>query len=212
MGWGYSVTVDGYIIAGQQGYAQPTFTADRRWLHLEARYNYENLRTGSLWAGYNFVWGKEWHFAFTPMIGGVFGRTNGIAPGCEASIAWKLLGVSLSNEYLFDTTSKSGNSYYAWPQLSLQPLNWLQFGAVAERTKVNLAHPVLRGGGSSSASVTNATNSRLMSSILEAQAQQLCSKEWQASEPLEVTHTGHIAGASVRSHLSHTLVQISRLR
>jgi hypothetical protein len=146
VGWGYSVTVDGYIIAGQQGYAQPTFTADRRWLHLEARYNYENLRTGSLWAGYNFVWGKEWHFAFTPMIGGVFGRTNGIAPGCEASIAWKLLGVSLSNEYLFDTTSKSGNSYYAWPQLSLQPLNWLQFGAVAERTKVNLAHPVLRGG------------------------------------------------------------------
>ena len=85
-------------------------------------------------------------FAVTPMIGGVFGRTNGIAPGCEASIAWKLLSISLSNEYLFDTTSKSGNSYYAWPQLSFQPLHWLQFGAVAERTKVNLAHPVLRGG------------------------------------------------------------------
>jgi hypothetical protein len=50
------------------------------------RYNYENLRTGSLWAGCNFSWGKTWQFAVTPMIGGVFGRTNGIAPGCEASL------------------------------------------------------------------------------------------------------------------------------
>jgi len=25
------------------------------WLHLEARYNDEDLRTGSLWVGYNFA-------------------------------------------------------------------------------------------------------------------------------------------------------------
>ena len=57
--WEYSLTVDGYIIEGEDGYASPTFTADRGWLHLEARYNYENFRTGSLWAGYNFSWGKN---------------------------------------------------------------------------------------------------------------------------------------------------------
>ena len=85
--WDYSLTVDGYIIEGEDGYASPTFTADHNWLHLEARYNYENFRTGSLWAGYNFSWGKTWQFSVTPMIGGVFGRTNGIAPGCEASLS-----------------------------------------------------------------------------------------------------------------------------
>ena len=84
--WEYSLTVDGYITSGEDGYAQPTFTADHKWLHLEARYNYENFRIGSLWAGYNFSWGKAWQFAVTPMIGGVFGHTNGIAPGCEASV------------------------------------------------------------------------------------------------------------------------------
>jgi hypothetical protein len=133
--WEYSLTVDGYLISGEDGYAQPTFTADHKWLHLEARYNYENFRTGSLWAGYNFSWGKTWQFAVTPMIGGVFGRTNGIAPGCEASVSWKIFGLSLDNEYVFDTTSKSGNFYYAWPQLTVTPVNWFKFGGVAQHTK-----------------------------------------------------------------------------
>jgi hypothetical protein len=133
--WEYSLTVDGYIIEGEDGYAQPTFTADHKWLHLEARYNYENFRTGSLWAGYNFAWGKTWQFAVTPMIGGVFGRTNGIAPGCEFSVSWRKLEFSLDNEYVFDTTSKSGNFYYAWPQLTVTPVAWFKFGGVAQRTR-----------------------------------------------------------------------------
>jgi hypothetical protein len=133
--WEYSLTVDGYLISGEDGYAQPTFTADRKWLHLEARYNYENFRTGSLWAGYNFSWGKTWQFAVTPMIGGVFGRTNGIAPGCETSLTWKKLELLLDNEYVFDTTSKSGNFYYAWPQLTITPVDWFKFGAVMQHTK-----------------------------------------------------------------------------
>ena len=133
--WDFSVTVDGYLIEGEDGYAQPTFTADHKWLHLEARYNYENFHTGSIWGGYNFSWGRNWQFSVTPMVGGVFGRTNGIAPGCEASLAWKILTFSLDNEYVFDTTSKSGNFYYAWPQLTVQPLKWFNFGGVVQHTK-----------------------------------------------------------------------------
>jgi hypothetical protein len=88
--WQYSLTLDGYLPARGEAYATPTFTVDHKWLHLEARYNNENLRTGSLWVGYNFAWGEKWQFEVTPMIGGVFGRTDGIAPGCEASLTWKL--------------------------------------------------------------------------------------------------------------------------
>jgi hypothetical protein len=134
--WDYSLTVDGYLISNQNGYAQPTFTADHRWLHLEARYNYEDFRTGSLWAGYNFSWGKTWQFEVTPMIGGVFGRANGIAPGCEASVGWKILEFSIDNEYVFDTNSKTGNFYYSWPQFTITPVKWFRFGAVAQHTAV----------------------------------------------------------------------------
>lgn len=133
--WAYSLTVDGYVIPHGQSYADPVFTADRNWLHLETRYNYENLRTGSLWAGYNFSAGKNLVLDVTPMIGGVFGRTNGIAPGCEASLTYKKVELSISNEYVFDTTSKSGNFYYSWPQLTYSPTDWLRVGLVAQHTK-----------------------------------------------------------------------------
>jgi hypothetical protein len=132
--WEYNLTVDGYIIPDGTSYVDPVFTADHNWLHLEARYNYENLHTGSLWAGYNFSAGKTLVLSVTPMIGGVFGRTNGIAPGCEASLTYKKIEASISNEYLFDTTSKSGNFYYAWPQFTYSPVEWFHVGAVAQHT------------------------------------------------------------------------------
>jgi len=133
--WQYSLSVDGYLTKSEDDYAQPTFTADRKWLHLEARYNYENFRTGSLWAGYNFNWGDTWHLQVTPMIGGVFGRARGIAPGCEAELNWKRLDFSISNEYVFDTTSASRNFYYVWNQITYQPSTWFRFGYAGQRSK-----------------------------------------------------------------------------
>ena len=133
--WSYSITLDGYIIPNETSYANPTFTADHEWLHLEARYNYENLRTGSLWAGYNFSAGKTLVLNITPMIGGVFGRTTGISPGLETSLTYKTVELSISNEYVFDTTNHSGNFYYSWPQLTYSPTGWIRVGLVAQRTK-----------------------------------------------------------------------------
>jgi hypothetical protein len=133
--WAFNLTTDGYIIPNGTGFANPTFSANRTWLHLEARYNYENLRTGSLWAGYNFAAGKKLVLDVTPMIGGVFGRTTGIAPGCEASLTYKELQLSISNEYVFDTTHKSGNFYDTWPQLTYSPSSWFRVGLVAQRTR-----------------------------------------------------------------------------
>ena len=133
--WTFSLTADGYIVPSGQSYVSPIFTADHNWLHLEGRYNDENLRTGSIWVGYNLSWGEKVVFEFTPMLGGVFGRTTGIAPGIEAALTYKKLQLSLSNEYVFDTGSKAGNFYYSWPQLTYSWLEWLKFGLVAQHTK-----------------------------------------------------------------------------
>jgi hypothetical protein len=133
--WQYNLTVDGYIVPDDTSYVDPMFTADHKWLHLEARYNYENLHTGSLWVGYNFHAGKTLSLSVTPMAGGVFGRTNGIAPGCEASLTYKKFEASISNEYLFDAGSRTDNFYYMWPQLSFSPIDWLHVGVVVQTTK-----------------------------------------------------------------------------
>jgi hypothetical protein len=133
--WAFNFVADGYVVPNDQSYGNPTFTADRKWLHMEARYNNENLRTGSLWAGYNFSAGKTLVLDVIPMIGGVFGQTTGIAPGCEASLTYKKVRVSISNEYVFDTSHSSGSFYYSWPQLTYSPTDWLRMGLVAQHTK-----------------------------------------------------------------------------
>jgi hypothetical protein len=57
--WSFAVSATTYIVPDDREYVQPTFRADRGWLHLEARYNYENLETGSAWVGYNFSGGSS---------------------------------------------------------------------------------------------------------------------------------------------------------
>jgi hypothetical protein len=133
--WEVSLTLDGYLLPDETDYVSPIVAADRGRLHLEARYNYEDLRTGSLWAGYNFSAGEKVVFRIMPMLGGVFGRTTGIAPGCEASLTYKQIELSISNEYVFDTTDSSKNFYYSWPQLTYSPNDWLRLGLAAQRTK-----------------------------------------------------------------------------
>jgi hypothetical protein len=133
--WSYSLVTDGYIAPEGQSYVSPVFTANHDWLHLEARYNYESQRTGSLWAGYNYSVGKKVQFSATPMIGGVFGDLNGIAPGLELSLTYKKLSFTSSTEYVIDTDNNSGSFFYSWPEVTYSVLTWLNVGVVAQRTK-----------------------------------------------------------------------------
>jgi len=41
--WSFSVTADGYVVPHAEFFVSPTFTADRDWLHLEARYIGSNV-------------------------------------------------------------------------------------------------------------------------------------------------------------------------
>jgi hypothetical protein len=74
--WSFSLVTSGYLVPHDQSYASPTFTADYRWLHLKARYNYEYQKAGSVWAGYNFSVGDKLVLEVTPMLGAVFGWTD----------------------------------------------------------------------------------------------------------------------------------------
>jgi hypothetical protein len=133
--WDFNLSVSGYLVPRGQSYASPTLTADHDTLHLEARYNYEAQRTGSLWAGYNLSVGKKLVLEATPMIGGVFGHVNGIAPGLEFTATYKKLQLFSANEYIFDTGTKAGNFFYTWTQLTYSPVEWFTIGYVTQRTR-----------------------------------------------------------------------------
>jgi hypothetical protein len=133
--WSFSDTADVYVVPYAESFVSPTLTADHDWLHLEARYNYENQYAGSLWVGYNFSAGDKLVFEAAPMIGGVFGNTTGIAPGIEMSLTYKRVSFSSSAEYVFDTRNRHNSFFYAWPQLTYKPVDWIHLGLVAQRTK-----------------------------------------------------------------------------
>ncbi len=133
--WEFNLSVSGNDVPNGQSYVSPTLTADRDTLHLEARYNYEALETGSLWVGYNLSVGEKLVLEATPMIGGVFGNVNGIAPGLEVTATYKKLQLYSANEYIFDTTTKAGNFFYTWTQLTYSPLPWFMAGYVVQRTR-----------------------------------------------------------------------------
>jgi hypothetical protein len=133
--WSFLASVYGYIVPESRDYVNPNFSADHGWLHLEARYNYEALETGSLWVGYNFSFGKTVEFGITPMLGGVFGNLTGVAPGYNLSVSFKSFLLSSQGEYFCDAADSSFNYFYTWSELTYSPWEWLRAGIAIQRTR-----------------------------------------------------------------------------
>jgi hypothetical protein len=124
----------------------PTVTADRGWLHLEARYNYEAIGAGSAWFGVNFGGGRNVTWTLTPMIGAVFGSTDGVAPGYRGSLAWRRLELSSEGEYVFDAANSEDSFFYNWSELTYAPAEWFRFGVATQRTRLyQTEHDIQRG-------------------------------------------------------------------
>jgi len=133
--WEFSFATIGYLVPHDQSYVSPTFMADREQLHLEARYNYEAQRTGSLWVGYNLSTGHTLALEFTPMLGGVVGDTTGIAPGYEMSLKYKRVELLSDGEVVVDIRNHNSSFFYTWDELVYTPLDWFHVGLVSQRTR-----------------------------------------------------------------------------
>lgn len=131
--------------------AVPVFKADKNRLHLEGRYNYEDLQTFSGWVGYNFSGGNKFEYAITPMLGGVVGLTNGIAPGLEMTFNFGRFEVTTNSEWLIDPKIAENHFFYNWSDVSYSLKDWLWVGISGQRTRLyktalDLQRGVLIGG------------------------------------------------------------------
>jgi hypothetical protein len=133
--WPCSASLFGYLVPEDQDYVQPTFAADHGRLHLEARYNYESLQTGSAWLGYAFSAGRKLRLDITPMLGGVFGVIHGVAAGYGLTLGWSSLEFDSEGEYFFDAGDNSGDFFYSWSELSISPRDTWRAGLAAQRTR-----------------------------------------------------------------------------
>ena len=134
--WSFAASLYGYFPPDAGNYLQPTLSADRDWLHLEMRYNYEALYATSAWLGYNFGGGENIEWEFTPMLGGIFGKVSGFAPGYEGSLTWRGLELYSEGEFLIDTADSSASYFYNWSELTVSVLDHWRVGLVTQHTHV----------------------------------------------------------------------------
>ena len=134
--WRFSAWAEMFIIPGEEDFFNPTFYVRHKKLHLEARYNYEDRNTASLWAGHRFKFGKGVKFVVVPMGSIVFGNTNGLAPGLEMEIMYKKFDIYAESEYVFDFSSMDNNFFYNYSELAIRPITPLRTGIITQRTKL----------------------------------------------------------------------------
>lgn len=135
-GWEFGLSGALYALPDEEDFVQPTFTADHGLLHLETRYNYEDLDSTSFFVGANFEFGEKVKLSLTPMIGGVAGQTDGVIPALKADLTFWRLEAYGEAEYVFDLDDSSAKYFYMWSELSLWPTEWLRAGVVTQRTRV----------------------------------------------------------------------------
>src|SRR5262245_17908711 len=116
-------------------FVSPIVDADRGVLHLEARYNYEDLKTGSAFIGRTFEFGKEVSGTVVPVIGLVLGRTDAVAPGVNLDLAWRRLAFSTESEVLIDLHDSNASFVYSWLETTIGVGGGLRLGVVGQHTK-----------------------------------------------------------------------------
>ncbi|MFI5218078.1 MAG: hypothetical protein ACHQNT_01230 [Bacteroidia bacterium] len=134
--WQFEGVIYDYILPNETDYLSPVFYADYKSIHFEARYNYEDKNTASVFGGYRFETGSELIFGATPIAGFVFGNTDGVAPGLLIDITYKKFDFYSESEYVFDFSEKENNFFYTWSELAVSPFENFRTGFSASRTRL----------------------------------------------------------------------------
>jgi hypothetical protein len=134
--WTVTATVLGYFVPEAPDFAMVLVPLEIRRFHVEARYNYEALDSGSAFAGVNGHWGERVKLHLTPMIGGVFGALDGVVPALRLTVTWWKLDLYSESEIVVDIDESHESFFYNWSELGISPLAWLRGGIAIQRTHV----------------------------------------------------------------------------
>lgn len=132
--WSFSVSGYYYFIPEDQNTITLIGYADYKKLHLEARYNYEDRETGSVFAGRHFAHEGKMQWTLTPMMGVAFGNKNGAIPALELEATFKKFNFYSETEYVFDFSGKENNFLYTWSEIAYAPIEVLKAGISFQRT------------------------------------------------------------------------------
>jgi hypothetical protein len=103
--------------------------------HAEARYNYEEKSSFSIYAGKSFSDASRLlEYSLTPIIGGVMGRFKGASLGLNASVEYGDFFFASQTQLTCSLNSYNPGFFFGWHDVGYQPLEWLWFGYSLQQT------------------------------------------------------------------------------
>jgi hypothetical protein len=100
----------------------------------EARYNYEDFNTLSLYGGKTFSKEGRWSWSATPLVGGMVGTMNGGSLGFNVDLDHKNVFFSSQSQYSFSLEDRLNKYFFTWSEIGYQPLPWCYAGMALQQT------------------------------------------------------------------------------
>ncbi|MEP7257984.1 MAG: hypothetical protein ABI687_06345, partial [Flavitalea sp.] len=97
-----------YLKAGDNASIVPMahYNFSNKW-YGEARYNYDEEQTFSLYAGRTFSGKSAFSYSATPMLGGLIGRMNGGSLGLNMDMDFENIFFSTQSQYSFSMEQRT---------------------------------------------------------------------------------------------------------
>jgi hypothetical protein len=136
-----------YMGAGQLNTLVPVahYESGKKW-YTEARYNYEDLQTFSLYAGKTFSRENDFSYALTPMIGGMVGKLKGGSLGLNTAFSFRNFNFTSQSQYSVSADAQANNFFFSWSELYYQPLDWMYTGVSLQHTQVYRTNALVEPG------------------------------------------------------------------
>jgi hypothetical protein len=147
-----------YMRAGENSTMVPRahFTSGNNW-YGEARYNYDDLQTFSMYGGKTFSKKGNWSYSATPLIGGLIGKMNGGSFGLNMDLSYQNLFISTQSQYTFSLEESNDKFLYSWTELGYQAMPWLYGGMALQQTNIYRTNGKLEPGCMLGLSIRNWT-------------------------------------------------------
>jgi hypothetical protein len=104
--------------------------------YVEARYNYEEVRTFSFYTGKAFSHTGDFSYTLIPMIGGVTGRFNGASIALHAATEAKRFFVCSQSQYSISGENEIENFYFNWAELGYEFTPRIHAGVSLQHTRL----------------------------------------------------------------------------
>ncbi len=114
--------------------------------YTEARYNYEDLNTFSLYAGKIFTRDRKISYSIIPILGAVMGKFKGGSAGLNLNIEYKEWYLSAQSQYTVSANDKTSTFFYSWSELGYEFSDFIYAGLAIQETSLYAAKPVCETG------------------------------------------------------------------